>query len=193
MAADNPRFIDVAKQSGAHGREDFQEGWHNFVGKFFNHTSILDVGAGLCLSKKRLEQNGSNFVTLQDLGSGLKVDISTPISEIASKSYDVVTAFDVIEHVIEDKQFLADMFRIARVAIVITTPNYNVSGCANQYHIREYTPQELYDLVKYDADYYTIYLYGSSHGESIYKDNIQGFLNHNYPHHGFIAFKENGK
>ena len=188
MAADNSRFIDVAKQSGAHGREDFQKGWHEYVGKYFNDSTILDVGAGLGLSKERLK-GSNNIVTLQDIAPGMPVDITVPVEEIPDNSYDVVATFDVIEHVVKDIGFLKNLIRIAKDFVVVTTPNFNVSGCGNPYHIREYTPQEMHQLVAgFDE---VIYLAGSSHGERINILSRDQFLQHNHPHHGFIIKVDN--
>ena len=84
--------------------------------------------------------------TLQDPGPNLPVDITVGIETIESKSFDVVTAFDVIEHIKNDKEFISHMLRIARSLIVITTPNFNISGCKNKYHHTEYTPSQFVEL-----------------------------------------------
>ena len=135
------RWTDLAKFSGESGREDCQGGWQAWVGQHFSNISILDVGAGLGLSKSRLANN-RNTVFLQDLAPGLTVDYAEDISQIHANSFDVVTAFDVIEHIQEDEAFLAHLYRIARQSVVLTTPNCNRSHCKNHFHRREYTPEE---------------------------------------------------
>lgn len=138
-------FIDLKDIGGAEGRGDGQFGWMLYFGKYFSNKSILDVGAGLGHSRERLSVNG-NTVTLQDTAPDLPVDIKEDISTISSKSYDIVTCFDVIEHIPDDYNFLKKMHDISREGVVISTPNFMVTGCKNEYHIREYTPRELYDL-----------------------------------------------
>lgn len=143
-------WLDLATLSGEEGRGDRQYGWQIFFGNFFQECSILDVGAGLGRSRSRL-MSGGNKVTLQDIGPDLPVDIVTDVSQIESKSYDVVTAFDVVEHIIDDTQFVTDLSRIARKFVAITTPNLLISNCKNQYHYREYTPIQfikLFDVLK---------------------------------------------
>lgn len=138
-------WLDLATLPGEHGREDKQYGWQNLFGNLLQETTILDVGAGLGYSRQRLKSN-NNKVTLQDPGPNLPVDISAGIETIESKSFDVVTAFDVIEHIENNKEFISHMLRIAKRLIVITTPNFNVSGCKNPYHCIEYTPSQLVEL-----------------------------------------------
>ena len=55
----NPQFEDVGLSGGATGREDYQMGWQDFFGRLFGPLSILDVGAGLCLSRPRLSAFGA--------------------------------------------------------------------------------------------------------------------------------------
>lgn len=136
------RWLDISTLPGEEGREDEQAGWQEYAGKLFHNVSILDVGAGLGKSRERLSVNG-NIVTLQDVAPGLPVDITNPIEKIPENSYDLVTAFDVIEHVVEDVNFLGQLCRIAKRAVFVSTPNFNVSRALNQRHVREYTPVEL--------------------------------------------------
>lgn len=143
----NPHFSDVSMQDGSDGRSDSQGYWQILFGKLFSARSILDVGAGLGHSRERLAgPRHTNTVTLQDIAPGMPVDLNCPLDEIPDRSYDVVTAFDVIEHVPDDAGFLAHLCRIARERVVITTPNWHVSKCGNWFHVREYTPAQLVDL-----------------------------------------------
>lgn len=128
-------FIDLAKLPGPMGREDCQDGWHRLVASLGLGT-VLDVGSGVCLAKYRMP-----FCTTQD-PADVGADVRTPVEETASDCYDAVTAFDVIEHVVEDVTFLEHLCRIARKWVFVTTPNLNVSHAANGCHCREYDPRE---------------------------------------------------
>ncbi|MDB5342011.1 MAG: hypothetical protein JWP89_388 [Schlesneria sp.] len=142
----NPAFVAGHTQSGPRGREDLQSGWHSFFGNWFCNQEILDVGAGLGRSKHRLATNGNRVTTL-DVAPQLPVDQHGDVADIAEASFDVVSAFDVIEHVDDDVGFVEQLLRIARTAVVLTTPNIWVSHCGNPYHIREYSPALLLDLL----------------------------------------------
>jgi SAM-dependent methyltransferase len=64
--------------------------------------------------------------------------------------YDAVISFQVIEHVQDDKNFLAEICRIVKAdgVCILTTPNRSYGVKPNQkpwnrFHVREYTPDEL--------------------------------------------------
>ncbi len=77
------------------------------------------------------------------LGSGLELPFS-------DNSFDTVTSFETLEHLIERNQFLAELRRVLRPGgvFLLSTPNANytkpVNGKpSNQFHVFEYTPEEL--------------------------------------------------
>jgi hypothetical protein len=175
-------WIDVSKLPGEEGREDQQAGWQEFAGRLFNNVTILDVGAGLGNSRERLAVNG-NIVTLQDVGPGLPVDLTYDVGFIPRKSYDVVMAFDVIEHVANDVRFFENLCRIARKAVFISTPNELVSRARNRRHVREYSPRNLVDFL---PSYLSrVYFAGDESGYSAHR--IINFLGHREPHHAVLC------
>jgi SAM-dependent methyltransferase len=141
----NPHFQDISKHAEGRGREDCQSGWHTFFGRWFQSKKILDVGAGFAQSKPRLEVGGNTVVT-HDRVAGLPVDITGSLSALADESFDIVTAFDVVEHVPDPDAFVTELGRLARTAVVMTTPNLWVHHCQNPHHIREFSPTALLDL-----------------------------------------------
>lgn len=84
-------------------------------------------------------------IDLFPVGRGVS---DTPIEAFPADAFDLVTAIDVIEHVEDDAEFLYQLTRVARCAVFLTTPNYNISKCTNAYHVREYTPEELGFLIE---------------------------------------------
>jgi hypothetical protein len=75
--------------------------------------------------------------------SGLPVDLRIPKSEIGDGEAEAVTAFDMIEHVAADAEFLLHLVRVAWRHVFLTTPNWHVSRGKYPYHVREYTPGQL--------------------------------------------------
>jgi len=73
-----------------------------------------------------------------------------PFAEIASKTYDTVVSFQVIEHIQNDKLFLEEIYRVLKPGgkAIISTPNIKHTLSRNPWHIREYTPKQLEDLCK---------------------------------------------
>lgn len=113
---------------------------------FGQGTTVLDVGSGHGRAVERMSTAGLRVAT-QDIAPGCTVDLSAPIEEIPAKSYDVVSAFDVVEHVRDQHAFVAHMKRIARKAVLVTTPNWLALGNRNPFHYRELVPSEALDLL----------------------------------------------
>jgi hypothetical protein len=143
----NPRFRDGALETGEAGRWDLQGAWQTWFGQQVRGGTILDVGAGLGRSRTRLAAGG-NIVQLHDIGPGLPVDHACPIAELPSRLAEHVTAFDVVEHIVEDSDWLVELSRLATRSVFLSTPNVWVSGCRNAYHVREYSPPLLIERVR---------------------------------------------
>ena len=186
----NPQFEDVVQHGNATGREDCQQGWQEFFGRAFRGASILDVGAGLGLSRARLSVGG-NTVTTHDVAAVSEVDLRCPLSEIPAESFDVVTAFDVIEHVADPFEFLRELSRIARQAIVVTTPNVWKWRCANKFHIREFSPPLLSHMLSATPDVSRTDLYASQdiHGDRPCLFPASRFLSVRLPVLGAVGWK----
>lgn len=133
-----------ADQNISAGREPCQMGWYDWTGKkYCIKKTVLDVGCGMCKGMKALREIGAEDVWGQDIDNRLegldKNLMICPLYQIPDKSYDVVTSYDVIEHVIEDIDFFNHLIRIAKETVIITTPNFTRSQARNHCHCREYT------------------------------------------------------
>src|SRR5262249_13900062 len=129
-------WIDLAARGGGAGREDCQAGWHALAARLFAGKDVLDVGAGLGFSRPRLAP-AVRRLRLQDPAPGLGADLSCPVAALPAGDAEVVTAFDVLEHVEADRAFIDDLLRLAADAVFLTTPNWLVSRAANPHHCRE--------------------------------------------------------
>jgi hypothetical protein len=179
-------WIDLALHGGDMGREDCQAGWHRFyagLARQLGVTGTLDVGSGLGLIRGRVPG-----VVTQDVGPGLAVDLAYPVADIPAGSYDAVTCFDVIEHVVEDVTFLRHLRRIARRYVFITTPNWHVSRAANGCHCREHTPAELSALCDAPGDVLTCYA-GDGPGDRVRE--VPAGADHREPHTAVLITKTN--
>ncbi|MCP4549524.1 MAG: class I SAM-dependent methyltransferase [bacterium] len=140
---------DRLKHAGAGQRH-----WYEFLAGQIAGT-VLDVGSGTGYGLDILRRGpGVTSVMGIDIAPvSLRVSPCT-VDDIASDGYDWAIALDVIEHAEDDRAFLSSLLRIARKGVAITTPNYLISRCANPYHLREYTPDELSALLD-SMDYRT--------------------------------------
>jgi SAM-dependent methyltransferase len=149
------------------GRGPGQLPWYEFASQFVQGKSVLDAGCGLGEGLKILQRAAREAIG-QDLDPRLeRADIMVkPLQEIPSKSYDVVTSIDVVEHVEQDKDFIAQLCRIARDAVFVTTPNWTITRCQWPYHLREYTPKQLETLLE---PYGSVQLFkGNSSGSVVF-------------------------
>jgi 2-polyprenyl-3-methyl-5-hydroxy-6-metoxy-1,4-benzoquinol methylase len=124
---------------------DLQSDLHVFVDTLVQGKRILDVGAGLGRSKERMTRN---HVTTYEPSPYCRdyVDLCQPSLPTASR-YDMVTAFEVLEHVDDDVGFLRSLDWIATHALFLTTPNWEILQCQSVHHYREYTHAEFAGLL----------------------------------------------
>lgn len=125
------------------GREPSQMGWYEWAARRCFGKKVLDVGAGTCaglrlLSTVTSEAHGLD-VDPRLAGTHPNLHIIPDLSQVASKSYDVVLAMDVLEHVTEDLVLMENLKRIAKEQVIVSTPNGHRSQCQNHAHCREYT------------------------------------------------------
>jgi len=142
---------------------------YKWVGTIISHQSFcLDLGCG---------QGYGTDILASSIKEVTGIDIDKRIIKKASKDYnrsnchfklydgrripfsddafDAIVSFQVIEHIKDDKKFIAEVFRTLKKGgeFIISTPNRLLRlprGVKpwNIYHIREYTPQELKALLK---------------------------------------------
>lgn len=146
MRSNARKVGDVSVEAG---RGPGQLKWYEFAASMFQGKRVLDAGCGLGKGLPILRRTNA-VVMGQDLDPRLASEeiLIGPLDRIESKSYDIVTSMDVIEHVEDDRGFVAQLCRIARESVFVTTPNWTITRCEWPYHLREYTPRELEALFK---------------------------------------------
>jgi SAM-dependent methyltransferase len=130
---------------------------------FFDKQSLLEIGCGtgfvltalerafpdLEISGSEIFTNGLNFAEQRfSRGSLFQMDArAIPFVE----EFDVIGAFDVLEHIQEDTKVLAEMYRATKQGIILTVPQHPwLWSQADEYahHVQRYTAKELKSKVE---------------------------------------------
>lgn len=176
-------WTDLSQQFGSDGRVDVNAGWHQALVHYCADKNVIDIGSGLGAIKGRFGNVAASILT-QDIASGLSVDIADPIERIPSACTEVVTAFNVLEHVVDDQVFISGLCRIAVDLVIIVTANWLVSRARNPYCCREYTPTQLCAL--FDSYEIVAYWIGNDGGSVARQVPCAEFLNHTEPQQALV-------
>ncbi len=122
---------------------------------------VLEIGTGSGYGVEIVAPHTDEFVTIDKYtvnnaerihGEGnvkfMQMNVP-PLEGILSGSFDFVITFQVIEHIQRDDTFLQEIKRVLkdRGKLILTTPNKKMSLTRNPWHVREYTVQELEQLL----------------------------------------------
>jgi len=95
--------------------------------KFKKKIKVLEIGVGTGILARELENLGIDVTTI-DIDSELSPDIVASITDMSiidNDSYDLVVAFEVLEHIqfMDISKALLEMERVSRYGIIISVPN----------------------------------------------------------------------
>ena len=136
---------------------------------------VLEIGTGMGYGIEIIAPSATSYTTID---KSCAYDASLPENThfqqmevppigFADESFDYVISFQVIEHIKRDKDFAKEVSRVLRKGgkFIVSTPNAPMSLTRNPWHIREYTEQQLRDLLA--ADFSDIEAYGVNGNEKI--------------------------
>jgi SAM-dependent methyltransferase len=136
---------------------------------------VLEIGTGMGYGIDVIAPSATSYTTID---KSCAYDASLPDNTrfqqmevppigFADESFDYVISFQVIEHIKRDKDFVKEVSRVLRKGgkFIVSTPNAPMSLTRNPWHIREYTEQQLRDLLA--ADFSCIEAYGVNGNEKI--------------------------
>jgi 2-polyprenyl-3-methyl-5-hydroxy-6-metoxy-1,4-benzoquinol methylase len=136
------------------------EARYRWAGRFVSGKKALDVGCGTAYGCAILSQSGAREVTgvdncLAALHYGKKFGNTHLVLgnilhlPFPSSAFDILTCFEVIEHVVDQQALLEEMVHVLKVGgmLILSTPNWNRTSGKNPYHVRELTLQELTALI----------------------------------------------
>tara|TARA_B100001113_G_C21092900_1_gene615195 strand:+ start:302 stop:1078 length:777 start_codon:yes stop_codon:yes gene_type:complete len=125
------------------------------------HGTVLEIGSGEGYGILELAPFADKYLAIDKYKPKLSDNIHLenditfiqtevpPLKGIESESVDFIVTFQVIEHINNDKFFLSEINRVLKPngKLIMTTPNILMSLTRSPWHIREYTPKQMSDIV----------------------------------------------
>ncbi len=153
----NRRFYDALWSAGRFVRPERFNTWPALSMLAATARDRLEVGAGL---HPRLPVRGTHFVDvsrpalarLRERG-GLATLCDVTALPFPDHAFDLVCAFDVVEHVEDDHRVFAELARVARrgASVVVSLPLHRIRWTtfdALVGHVRRYEPDDLLALLR---------------------------------------------
>lgn len=119
---------------------------------------VLEIGTGTGYGAEIVAPSAERFTTIdktrsEELGmlpANVEfVEAKVPPLPFADNTFDYVVSFQVIEHIPNDRAFVAEVLRVLRHGgkFIVSTPNRPMSLTRNPWHVREYTAEQFASLL----------------------------------------------
>jgi ubiquinone/menaquinone biosynthesis C-methylase UbiE len=149
---------------------------------------VLDVGCGLAYGTSLMAGSAFSITGIDydestvsdnrkrysDIKNLEFIQSAIPPLPFADNSFDVITAFQFIEHIEKRKEFLRESLRVLKPGgkILVTTPNVKKSLARNPFHVHEYTFDEMKkEIASLTTEYELQGLNGNEKVNSYYAEN----------------------
>ena len=129
---------------------------------------ILEIGTGTGYGVEIIAPKAKRFISIdKQLPQGVLqldnveyFDMMVPPILFENCSFDSVVSFQVIEHIEKDLDFVNEVARVLRPGgkFVVSTPNAPMSLTRNPWHVREYTADELQNIL--ECNFSKVEVYG---------------------------------
>jgi ubiquinone/menaquinone biosynthesis C-methylase UbiE len=132
---------------------------YEFAKPFIAGKKVLDVGCGLAYGTALMAESASSITGIDydqetidenrkryhSVSNLLFNQGSIPPLPFEDHSFDVITAFQFIEHIHPRKEFIKECLRVLKPKgyLLVTTPNFKKSLARNPFHVHEYTFDEM--------------------------------------------------
>ena len=161
---------------------------YEFAKPLISGKKVLDVGCGLAYGTALMAETAFSIMGIDYDESTITENIKRynttpnlkfrqaeiPPLPFADQSFDVVTAFQFIEHIHPRKEFIKECLRvlIPGGVLLVTTPNVKKSLSRNPFHIHEYTFDEMRSEVSSFTGNFDLHgLNGNETVNSYYSEN----------------------
>jgi 2-polyprenyl-3-methyl-5-hydroxy-6-metoxy-1,4-benzoquinol methylase len=145
--------------------------------------SVLEIGTGSGYGIDVIAPSATRYMTIDKFET--KIDTSdmdnvefhqmtVPPIDFPANSFDCVISFQVIEHIKDDVDFVAEVYRVLKPngVFIVSTPNAAMSLTRNPWHVREYQIDEFDRLLgNYFADIERCGVFGNEKVMKYYEKN----------------------
>ena len=119
---------------------------------------VLEIGTGAGYGIEVVAPHARSFITVDKFAPAAELmrhphvefhQAVVPPLAFAANSFDFVISFQVIEHVKQDIELVREVKRVLKPGgkLIVTTPNAPMSLTRNPWHVREYTAEQLQNLL----------------------------------------------
>ena len=148
--------------------------------------TVLEVGSGEGYGIMELAPKAEHYIAVDKYNTDISDELDEannitfiqsevpPLKGIKDNSVDFVVTFQVIEHIEDDERFLQEIHRVLKPGgkVILTTPNVMMSLTRNPWHTREYTPEQMGDVLESSFDNFELNgVFGN--------DKVMGYYNKN--------------
>jgi SAM-dependent methyltransferase len=123
---------------------------------------VLEIGCGEGYGITELAPKAEQYFALDKYNTVISEELKEknniifkqmevpPLKGIDNNSIDFVVTFQVIEHINNDELFISEIYRVLRPGgkLILTTPNQLMSLTRNPWHFREYTPNQIQEILQ---------------------------------------------
>ena len=120
---------------------------------------VLEIGTGAGYGIEVVAPHARSFITVDKFAPAAELmrhphvefhQAVVPPLAFAANSFDFVISFQVIEHVKQDIELVREVKRVLKPGgkFIVTTPNAPMSLTRNPWHVREYTAEQLQNLLE---------------------------------------------
>jgi ubiquinone/menaquinone biosynthesis C-methylase UbiE len=124
--------------------------------------TVIEVGSGEGYGIMELAPKADHYIAVDKYNTEISDELKKennitfiqaevpPLKGIEDNSVDFVVTFQVIEHIDDDEMFLQEIHRVLKPEgkVILTTPNSMMSLTRNPWHTREYTPEQMGEVLK---------------------------------------------
>lgn len=146
---------------------------------------VLEIGTGAGYGIEVVSPHAASFITIDKFAPDPALlhapnvefrQATVPPLPFRSNSFDFVFSFQVIEHIKRDLDLVREVKRVLRPGgqFIITTPNAGMSLTRNPWHVREYTPEQLRNILECEfSEVGTFGVFGNDRVMEYYERNRQ--------------------